>query len=465
MAHHDLVVIGTGSGNSIADERFSGWSVAIVERATFGGTCLNVGCIPTKMYVHTADLAAGARGSHRFGVDAEVESVRWRDIRDRIFGRIDPIAEAGRRYREAADHVTVYAERARFFGAKTLQLASGEQVSGDQIVIAAGSRPMIPDIAGLADLQPDLVHTSDTVMRIDELPRSLAILGGGVVAAEMAHIFGGLGVAVTIVARSQHLLRMEDDDVAQRFTEIAQDRWRVRLSRVAHRAEPGADGGVRLWLDDTLGQPDPDPVDADLLLVATGRVPNTDTLDVRRTGVSTHDDGRVVVDDYQRTVVPGVWALGDVSNPYQLKHLANAEARVVQHNLLHPDDLVASDHRYVPHAIFSSPQVASVGRTERDLRATNTPYVVGSRPYSDVAYGWAMEDTTGFAKLIADPRTGLLLGGHVIGPQASTVIQPVIQAMSFDQPAHEVARGQYWIHPAMPEVIENALLSLPRPRP
>ena len=158
-----------------------------------------------------------------------------------------------------------------------------------------------------------------------------------------------------------------------------------------------------------------------------------------------------------------MWALGDVSSPYQLKHVANHEERVVQANLLKgwdADDLESFDHRFVPAAVFTHPQIASVGMTEAQARKTGIDITVKSQAYGDVAYGWAMEDTTGFCKLIADKGSGKLLGCHIIGPQAPTVIQPVIQAMSFGLGVREMARGQYWIHPAMPEVLENALLGL-----
>jgi len=159
--------------------------------------------------------------------------------------------------------------------------------------------------------------------------------------------------------------------------------------------------------------------------------------------------------------VEGIYALGDLSSPRQLKHVANHEARVVRHNLLHPDDLISSDHRFIPQAVFSGPQLAWVGRTEQDLREAGVRYVTATREYGDVAYGWAMEDTDHFVKVIADPDTGLLLGGHVIGPDAANLVQPLIQAMSFGQDARSLARGQYWIHPALAEVVENALLDLP----
>jgi mycothione reductase len=198
----------------------------------------------------------------------------------------------------------------------------------------------------------------------------------------------------------------------------------------------------------------------DVLLVATGRIPNSDLLDLDAAGVTTHADGRIVVDPQQRTQAEGVYALGDISSEYQLKHVANHEARVVAHNLLHPDDLVATDHRFVPAAVFTDPQIASVGLTETDCVTRGLDFAVQVQEYGDVAYGWAMEDTTGFCKVIAERGSGRLLGAHLMGPQASSLIQPLVQAMSLGQTAREIATGQYWIHPALPEVVENALLGL-----
>ncbi|PPK63954.1 mycothione reductase [Actinokineospora auranticolor] len=462
MAHYDLVIIGTGSGNSLLDPRFAGLRVALVERGVFGGTCLNVGCIPTKMFVHAADLAAVPSTSSRLGVDTTLDGVRWTDVRDRIFGRIDPIAAGGREYRQQHPdnaNVTVYLGSARFTGPRALTVTPNdgspvEELTADRVVLAAGGRAVVPDIPGLTEVD---FHTSDTVMRLDELPRSMVILGGGFVAAEFAHVFSAFGVAVTVVNRSDRLLRAEDRDVSLRFTELARERWDVRLERKAVRVER-AGAGVRLHLEGPGGA---ESVEADSLLVATGRVPNSDQLDVAAGGIEVAPSGHVLVDQYQRTTAEGVWALGDISSPYELKHVANHEARVVQHNLLHPDEPIASDHRFVPHAVFTSPQIASVGVTEQEAEERGLRWVSATQAYGGIAYGWAMEDTTGFAKVIADPDTGLLLGAHIIGPQAPTVIQPLIQAMSFGLDARSMARGQYWIHPGMPEVVENALLNLP----
>ncbi|MEO6089952.1 MAG: mycothione reductase [Umezawaea sp.] len=455
MRHFDLVIIGSGSGNSIPDERFADQQIAIVEKGVFGGTCLNVGCIPTKMFVHTADVASTPAGAAKFGVDEHLDGVRWPDVRDRIFGRIDPISAGGLRWRsEDNANVTVYQGTAKFVGPKTLDTGTGEVITADRFVIGAGSRPILPDVV---DLDTVDYHTSDTVMRLDELPKSMIILGSGFVATEFAHVFSSFGVKVTVIGRSDMLLRHEDHEIAQRFTALASDKWDVRLHRKTVRAER-TDGGLRLHLE---GPDGAEVVEGDTLLIAIGRTPNSDLLDLEQTGVTTHPDGRIVVDEYQKTVVDGIYAFGDVSSEHQLKHVANHEGRVVQHNLLHPDKPIASDHRYVPSAVFSSPQIASVGLTEEELVEQGIPYVKGSQAYASIAYGWAMEDHSGFAKVLADPATGKLLGAHIIGPQAPTVIQPLIQAMSFGLDARTMATGQYWIHPAMPELVENALLNLP----
>jgi mycothione reductase len=458
METYDIAIIGTGSGNCILDERYAGKRAAICEQGTFGGTCLNVGCIPTKMFVYAADVAKTIRGAARYGIDGHIDRVRWDDIVSRVFGRIDPIALSGEDYRRSARNIDVYGRHTRFGpvqadGRYLLRTDAGEEFTADQVVIAAGSRPVIPPaiLASGADY-----HTSDTVMRIAELPEHLVIIGSGYVAAEFAHIFSALGVRVTMVIRGGRLLRHCDDTICERFTRIASTKWELRTQRnVVAAANRGS--GVTLQLDDGCS------LNADLLLVAIGRVSNADLLDAAQAGVDI-ECGRVVVDEFQRTSARGVFALGDVSSPYQLKHVANHEARVVQHNLLCDWDdtgsMAVTDHRYVPSAVFTEPQLATVGLTENQAAARGFDISVKIQDYGDVAYGWAMEDTTGIVKLIAERGTGRLLGAHIMGYQASSIIQPLIQAMSFGLTAPDMARGQYWIHPALPEAVENALLGL-----
>jgi mycothione reductase len=455
VRHFDLCVIGTGSGNSIIDDRFDDLNVAIVEMGTFGGTCLNVGCIPSKMFVYPADLAASTIQATRLGVDLDLQGIRWREIQERIFGRIDPKAANGRTYRQESHNVTVFDGRARFVGPRELDVGAAETITADRIVIAAGSRPVVPDLPGLSSVE---FHTSDTLMRLPELPESLIIIGGGYIAAEFAHVFSAFGTSVTVLNRSEVLLRREDAEVAKRFTDLLGRRVDVRVNTSVKSVESTDDGRVRVHVKGP--EDEPEPLDAEALLIATGRTSNADTMDPARGGIDVDDDGLIVVDPYQRTTAEGVFALGDVSSRQQLKHIANSDARVVQHNLLHPDSMITNDRRFVPRAVFSMPQVASAGLTEAEAAEQGIDYVVSKQDYGETAYGWAMEDTDHFVKVIADAQSKLLLGAHVVGPQASLLIQPLIHAMSFEQPAPEVVRGQYWIHPAMTEVIENALLGL-----
>lgn len=454
--HYDLAIIGSGSGNSLVTPDFDDKRVAIIEGGTFGGTCLNVGCIPTKMFVYAADLARDVRGAGRYGVDATLEGVRWADVRDRVFGRIDPISDGGRRYRVEGPNTTAYLGHARFTGDRTLTVDLGdgreETVTADQVVVAAGAHPVVPDVVTESGVP---FHTSDTIMRLDALPERLAIIGGGFIAAEMAHVFASFGVKVTVVVRSSLLLRHLDTDIARRFTDLAREQWDVRTETAVTAVETGVGGaGVRLRLDDDTA------VDADLLLVATGRRPNSADLGVEAGGLRLLDDARIEVDAYGRTSAAGVWALGDISAPHQLKHLANAEARTIAHNLVHPDDLRVLPHENVPSGVFSHPQIATVGLTEQECVEQGRAHTAYVQAYGDTAYGWAMEDTTGICKLVADPTTGLLLGAHLMGPQATSLIQPLVQGMAFGTTVHDLARRQYWIHPALAEVVENALLGL-----
>jgi mycothione reductase len=464
MPHYDLAIIGSGSGNSLITPFWNGKRVALIDGGVFGGTCINVGCIPTKMFVYPAALAAVPTEAARLGVDLTLDNVRWNAIRDRIFGRIDAISENGRCYRaEELDNVDLYQEFVRFTGPRSLRTDSGTNITADQVVVAAGSRAVVPDVPGL-DLPQ--VHTSDTVMRIDGPPRHVVVVGGGYIAAEFAAIFHGVGSEVVQVNRTQRLLRGNDAEIAGRFAEAAARRWKLELGFSLQKVEDNGDGRVTAVFDDGDGKQL--RLETDIVLMATGRVPNTDRLNVGAAGFDLDTDGTLSVDGQLRILsrgkpLEGVYALGDIANPYQLKHVANREARVVAHNLEHPDGLRSIDYTGVPFAVFSSPEVAAVGLTEEEARrgaADGSDVVVAVQDYGSTAYGWAMEDSEGIAKLIAEKSTGRLLGAHIMGHAASMLIQPLIQAIALGTPVAALARGPYWIHPALTEVVENALLAL-----
>ena len=459
MAELDLLIIGTGSGNSVLTPEFEDWRVGVVEQDVFGGTCLNRGCIPSKMLVLPANRVVDAVEAAPLGVHLGAPSVDWPSIRDRTFGRIDPIAEDGERYRRGQDHVTVFTGAARFTVMRTVRIGTGPnaaEVAADRIVLAAGARPYVPPIPGLADTP---FHTSDSIMRIDAVPEHLVILGGGYIAAELGHVFASFGSRVSVVHRGGRLVRHEDTEVSARFTEQFAKRVFLHLNAEA-RSVSYADGEFTVELDSWHpdGSNTLEVLHGDALLVSAGRVPNGGQLDVTATGVRLDDAGYVITDDTLSTGVDGIWALGDIRNPQQLKHLANQEARVVSHNLRRPDDPVRINQDVVPHAIFSHPEIGAVGEREIDLGTRRHPYRVGRSDYGSVAYGWALEDESGFAKVLVCERTGLVLGGHVIGHQAATLVQQLAQAMTFGITAECLARQQVWAHPALPEVIENALL-------
>ena len=463
--HYDLIIIGTGSGNSIPSPAFDDVSIALVEEGRFGGTCLNVGCIPTKMYVLAADAARNVSEAARLGVHAHVDSIDWDSIKERVFAkRIDAIADGGEAYRRGPQtpNIDVYDRHAVFVGPRRIRTGQGDEemeITADQIIIAAGSRTKVPGFVRESGVK---YRTNNDIMRLEKLPEEMIILGGGFIATEFAHVFSSLGVKVHVIVRSGAMNRESDAEVSKRFTEVASRDWDVRLNTLIDDLREETDESGETVTVASLS--DGTEVRGGVFLVATGRVPNGDLMKLAAGGIEMHDDRRIVVDEHGRTTAEGVWALGDVSSPHLLKHIANHEAKVVFHNVLNPDDLRSFDHRYVPSAVFSHPQVGQVGMTEDEARewaeANGTDVTVKVQNYGDVAYGWALEDRDGFAKLIADKKTGLLLGAHFIGEQAATLVQQCIQMMAFEQDVREVVAKQHWIHPALPEVIENAILGL-----
>ena len=296
MPHHDLLIIGAGSGNTIIGPEHDHLDIAIAEPAEFGGTCMNRGCIPSKMLVYAADLSLNAQTANKLGVESSFSGVDWEEIQKRIFGRIDPIAEAGLNYRESLENVTVYRDKAAFTSENTLAIAE-EVVSADQIVIAAGAHPVVPQLSGLKETP---FHTSDSIMRIDSLPGHIVIVGGGFIAIEMAHIFGSFGSEVTIILRGEELLREADSSIRERITKIYKDRFTVCLSEeIEHVSHEG-----RFLINLKKGT----DIEAGELWIATGRDPKAGCLETEKGGVECDAAGYVITDEYLRTSASGVWA-------------------------------------------------------------------------------------------------------------------------------------------------------------
>jgi mycothione reductase len=296
----DLMIVGAGSGNTIPGPDHAGWTIAMIEKDKFGGTCLNRGCIPSKMLIHTADVAETIHTAAPFGITARIERLDWDRITGRVWQRIDPLADAGEQWRHTQPNTTVFKGEARFIGEKTLEV-NGQHLTAPRVILAAGSRPAIPDIPGLGQV---VYHTSDTIMRLPRQPQRMAILGGGYIGAELGHFFGALGTEVTIINRGDRLLQREDEEISQRFTDIYARRFTVLLKTQVQRVWQQADTiTLELSVDGR-----PQQVTCEVLLLAVGRVPNADSLDVARAGIAVDAQGRVVTNAYHETNVPGIWA-------------------------------------------------------------------------------------------------------------------------------------------------------------
>ncbi|PKB71190.1 MAG: hypothetical protein BZY87_06890 [SAR202 cluster bacterium Io17-Chloro-G6] len=462
MRKFDPIVIGSGSGLEVSSEASdAGWSVAVVEEGPFGGTCLNRGCIPSKMLIHCADVMQTVQNASLFGIHATVERVDWPFIVHRAFQEVDADAAMIERGNRQSPNIEVFKGRGRFTGPKTIEItdgeANGEQLTADTILIAAGTRPWAPEIPGL-EHTPYI--TSDEALRLPEQPRKLTVVGGGYIAAELAHFFGALGTELTIIHRRGQMLREEDDDVARRFTEVYQRRFNMVLGAQVTGAS-SQDGEIRVEAVTPEGSKS---ITSDILLMATGRVPNTDILEVSKAGVELDQRGYIKTDDYLQTNVPGIWALGDIVGRYLLKHSANLEAAYAANNIIkgrgNPENQAAVDYHAMPHAVFASPQVASVGLTQQEAEGRGIDHVAALYDYSDTAYGASIEDRDGFVKVLADPQSGEILGCHIIGTDAATLIQEAANAMRLRLGVDAITQSIY-VHPALPEVVQRAFGQLP----
>lgn len=448
MHSFDVVVIGAGSGTGISSRAAPrGLSTALIERGTFGGTCINHGCVPSKMLIHSADILETIRGARTFGITVHGTDIDWKSIVGRVKAHTDRNRDAIEQENSEADNTTVIKGEARFIDHKVLEV-NGEEIRGETIVISAGSRPHIPAIAGIEDV-PYL--TTNEALELQEQPRSLAIVGGGYVAAELAHFFGALGTEVTIVEQGPRLLAREDTDLGERFTEVYQRRFKVLVNSVV-RAVRRAGQGIAL---DVGSSGEVQTVNADALLIATGRVPNSDILEVARTGVEVDDRGFVKTDEYLETTVPGIWATGDIVGKCLLKHSGDLEGDYVSHNIFNPEDKIPIDYHAMPHAVFSSPQVAGVGLTEREVEERGIDYMVSTVRYDESSYGGSIEDHDGFVKVLADRDTREILGCHIIGTEASILIQEAAIAMRLRATVDAITKAIY-VHPALPEVVQRA---------
>ena len=447
MEEYDLIVIGAGSGLDVASAFASrGKSVAVIEPGPLGGTCLNRGCIPSKMLIHRADVAQEIRNSEKFGIEASLDNIRFSEIVEEVNEEVQKDSENIEEGIKKSDNHTLYRTEAKFIDNETLDV-DGEKITADKIVVAAGTRPFIPPIDGIKDVD---YMTSKEALEMTERPDDMIIIGGGYISNELAHFFDAMDIDVTILERGERMLKNEDREVGEKYTELASERFNVELETEASEVYE-EDGRVTVVADG-------EEYEADELFVATGRVPNTDSLKVGNTDIATDEDGFIEVDEYMNTSVDHIYALGDIIGEYPFKHAANKEASVALINAF-IGNKKEIDYTAMPHAVFSSPQIAGVGKTEQELEAEDADYVKASYDYEKTGMGMALKEEDGFVKVLASEE-GEILGCHIIGPHASQQIHEVLVAMKSGSGTISDIQDTIHIHPALNEVVQRAFNQL-----
>lgn len=448
MKKFDVIVVGSGAGLEMASfAAEKGLPVAIVEEGPLGGTCLNRGCIPSKMLIHSADVAETIKSSEKFGIKSKIEDIDFASIVKRVSEVVDTDSSGIEKAVRENSNPTLYKMRGKFIGPKRMRVRN-ETIEAEKVFIVGGTRPMAPPIPGLK-ITPYLDSTK--ALRLEKQPERLVVIGGGYIAAELAHFFGALGTKVTILVRGNMMLNNEDEEIAQWFTKEFSKKYEILFDT---QAESVSYQSSKFTIKLKGGEK---KLEADQLLVVTGRIPNTDILDVKATGVEMDDKGYIKVNEYLETNVDGVYAFGDIVGILPFRHTANDQVSYAIRNAF-TDQKEAFDYFAIGHAVFSSPQVAGVGKTEQELKNEGIPYKVGTAELKDTGMGGALQEN-GLAKVLTDEKGEKILGVHIVGPQASVLIHEAIVAMKANGTVGAITNSVY-IHPALPEWLQRAFFAI-----
>ena len=470
MQKYDLIVIGAGSGLDIANAAAQkGLTVALIEKDRMGGTCLNRGCIPSKLLIHSADVIQIINNASLFGIKIDGISIDYQKIVNRVNRITDFDSEEIKNQLQQSENPMLFTGKCTFIGHKTIAIGkiekksnndgNGKQIiAAEKIVIAAGTRPRIPKIKGIINSG---FITSDDALRLQKQPRILTFVGGGYIACELAHFFGSLGTTINIIERNDFLLPNEDEEISRKFTEIFAKKYNLYLGFETklvlsnnNNDSNSNDKRFHILAKNKGGRKI--ELESDQLLVSVGRIPNTDLLKVEKTGVKINEKGFVDVNEYLETTAKGIFALGDIVGRYQFKHNANLEAQYAYNNIIYPNRKKSVNYTAMPHAIFSSPQVAGVGFTEQELKRKDILYTKSTYPYISTGMGKALEDKDGFVKFIVDKNNNKILGCHIIGTDASILIHEVLVAMRIGDGTIDSITKTIHIHPALSEVVIRA---------
>lgn len=457
MKKYDLIIIGSGAGMNVASAAYErGMEVAVVEHGPMGGTCLNRGCIPTKILTYIADIIVQTKHLENLGVKTKIEEIDYPAIMKRMREEVDNSSKEQGDSVEAAQGIDWYKGTGQFIDDYTIEI-DGEKIKSQNIIIAAGSRPIIPIINGLESVE---YLTNDEALRLMIQPKSMIIVGGGYIAAEFGHFFSAVGTDVTIIGRNQYLVKNEDPDISEILRAELSKRMTVLTNHEV--IEVKEENGTKIVIAKNRETGENVEHRAEQLLIATGRRSNADLFKPEKTGVETDQHGWIKVDDYFRTTKKGIWAFGDAIGKHQFRHVANDESQIVWYNfskVLDNDkdrDFLSMDYNAIPHAVFSFPPIATVGMTLNDAKESGHHLYVGEVDYSVAAKGFAMGNPPSKVRVIVDAESKRILGASIIGPYAPILIQEIVNLMYTREGTVYPMFQAMHIHPALPEVIQRA---------
>ena len=450
MKHYDVIVIGSGGGSKITRPAASlGKRVAVIEKDKLGGTCLNRGCIPSKMLIHPADVVSEIKEASRFDIHVDpVIKVDFAKLVSRINQTIDDESNSIEPLYESNNLIDYYHGQAFFVDKKVISI-KGELITAPLIIISVGVRPNIPDIDGLSDTP---FWTSTEALRNTECPTSLLVIGGGYIAVELGYAYSQLGSDVTFLVRNR-MIGFEDKDVVDEFERVFSKHQTVSFGETINRVSYN---NAQFCVETVTKEGESLTRYVDQVLVATGIDSNSDTLNLGVTDIKADKKGFIQVNEYLETTEPGVYAFGDVIGRYLFRHTANYEGEYVFNRAVLKKDKKPILYPPVPHALFTNPQVGGVGKTEAQLIDEKVEYVKAIQQYKNSAMGMALLSDHGFVKVLFNKQTRCLEGVHIIGKEASNMVHMAIAFMKMKATVDDMM-DTIFIHPAINEIFRNAI--------